>query len=134
MFASLYFMVITPLEREHSWKPLGPCLFNGDITSDACIPKELDSLDSGSITSNAKVGKDAMGQSLLEQISGQGFPTDTIKMFSNLPSSVCIVLSGPADRAFVSCYSTTDAFTTRDLREPAGSSMRQHDTASSEAF
>eukprot|EP00435_Cladocopium_sp_Y103_P055870 s1255_g18.t1 len=65
------------------------------------------------------VGKDAMGQSLIEQISGQGFPTDTIKMFSNLPSSVCIVLSGPADRAFVSCYSTTDAFTTRDLREQA---------------
>jgi len=95
------------------------------VTSNACIPK-ADSLDSGSNfpSSAAKVGKDAMGQSLLEQISGQGFPTDTIKMFSNLPSSVCIVLSGPADRAFVSCYSTTDAFTTRDLREQARSSMR----------
>ena len=96
-----------------------------NVTSNACIPK-ADSLDSGSNfpSSAAKVGKDAMGQSLLEQISGQGFPTDTIKMFSNLPSSVCIVLSGPADRAFVSCYSTTDAFTTRDLREQARSSMR----------
>ena len=30
---------------------------------------------------------------------------------------VCIVLTGPADRAFVSCYSTTDAFTTHDIEE-----------------
>ncbi|CAK9069546.1 unnamed protein product [Durusdinium trenchii] len=65
------------------------------------------------------VGKDAIGHALLEQVSGQGFPTDSIKTFSNLPSSVCIVLSGPADRAFVSCYSTTDAFTERDLQEQA---------------
>ena len=65
-----------------------------------------------------------MGQSLLDQVSGQGFPTDSIKMFSNLPSSVCIVLSGPADRAFVSCYSTTDAFTTRDLREQVENSVQ----------
>lgn len=32
---------------------------------------------------------------------------------------VCIVLTGPADRAFVSCYSTTDAFTTHDIEEQA---------------
>ena len=38
-------------------------------------------------------------------------------MFSSLPSAVCVVLSGPVDRAFVSCYSTNDAFTTRDLHE-----------------
>ncbi|CAJ1392881.1 unnamed protein product [Effrenium voratum] len=65
------------------------------------------------------VGNDSMGRSLLQQIAGQGFPIETIKMFSNLPSSVCMVLTGPADRAFVSCYSTTDAFTTRDLKEEA---------------
>ncbi|CAE7665366.1 unnamed protein product [Symbiodinium necroappetens] len=65
------------------------------------------------------VGNDTLGQSLVQQVAGQGFPTETIKMFSNLPSSVCMVLSGPSDRAFVSCYSTTDAFTTRDLQEQA---------------
>ena len=64
-----------------------------------------------------EVGNDTLGRSLVQQVAGQGFPTETMKMFSNLPSSVCIVLSGPSDRAFVSCYSTTDAFTTRDLQE-----------------
>ena len=67
-----------------------------------------------------EVGNDTLGQSLVQQVAGQGFPTETIKMFSNLPSSVCMVLSGPSDRAFVSCYSTTDAFTTRDLQEQVG--------------
>ena len=32
-----------------------------------------------------------------------------------LPTSVCVCLSGPLDRAFVSCYSTTDAFQVTDL-------------------
>ncbi|CAE7652405.1 rbsK [Symbiodinium pilosum] len=65
------------------------------------------------------VGDDTLGRSLLHQVAGQGFPTETIKMFSSLPSAVCVVLSGPVDRAFVSCYSTNDAFTTRDLHEQA---------------
>eukprot|EP00931_Biecheleriopsis_adriatica_P058482 TRINITY_DN34831_c0_g1_i1.p1 TRINITY_DN34831_c0_g1~~TRINITY_DN34831_c0_g1_i1.p1 ORF type:complete len:315 (+),score=49.32 TRINITY_DN34831_c0_g1_i1:245-1189(+) len=63
------------------------------------------------------IGNDAFGEQLISKITGQGFPTDYVKVFKNLPSSVCMVLAGPSDRAFVSCYSTTDAYTTRDLKE-----------------
>ncbi|CAK9069505.1 unnamed protein product [Durusdinium trenchii] len=92
------------------------------------------------------VGKDAIGHALLEQVSGQGShgmhvlmpllcllrarcdaagPSVQLRCVdenaarSSAYAIVCIVLSGPADRAFVSCYSTTDAFTERDLQEQA---------------
>lgn len=61
------------------------------------------------------LGGDAFGTMLASHVSGQGFSLENVKVFPALPSSVCLVLAGPADRAFVSCYSTTDAFSTADL-------------------
>mmetsp|Transcript_31654 Transcript_31654/g.90870 ORF Transcript_31654/g.90870 Transcript_31654/m.90870 type:complete len:251 (-) Transcript_31654:65-817(-) len=52
---------------------------------------------------------------LAAHVKGQGFSLENVKVFQGLPSSVCLVLAGSQDRAFVSCYSTTDAFSTADL-------------------
>jgi len=64
------------------------------------------------------LGNDDFGKMLKQHCSSQGFPMDWVKTFDK-PSSVCMVLSGPADRAFVSCYSTTEAYTSKDMEESA---------------
>jgi len=53
-------------------------------------------------------GDDALGAAALGKMEGQGFDTAHIKRLPR-PSSVCMILSGPEDRAFVSCYSTVSA-------------------------
>jgi len=63
------------------------------------------------------LGLDSFAQMLKLHVEGQGFSLEHVKIFPSLPSSVCIVLAGPSDRAFVSCYSTTDAFSTEDLED-----------------
>lgn len=65
------------------------------------------------------LGDDEFGETLRRHVTAQGFPMEHVKVFKGLPSSVCIVMTGPSDRAFVSCYSTTDAFGTADLKERA---------------
>eukprot|EP00927_Polykrikos_kofoidii_P080375 TRINITY_DN77247_c0_g1_i1.p1 TRINITY_DN77247_c0_g1~~TRINITY_DN77247_c0_g1_i1.p1 ORF type:complete len:393 (-),score=51.73 TRINITY_DN77247_c0_g1_i1:87-1202(-) len=66
------------------------------------------------------VGSDSFADLLLRHVAGQGFSTAGIRIFKDLPSSVCLVLAGAADRAFVSCYSTTDAYSTEDLKRSMG--------------
>jgi len=61
------------------------------------------------------VGDDSFGETLTRHVTKQGFSFDHVKIFQGLATSVCIVLSGPADRGFVSCYSTTDAYSTEDV-------------------
>lgn len=51
------------------------------------------------------VGDDLLGQAALSRLEAQGFSTKHITRLSQ-PSSACIVLTGPKDRGFVSCYST----------------------------
>jgi len=53
---------------------------------------------------------DLLGTSTISLLRKQNF--DTNHMISvPLPSSACIVLSGPSDRGFVSCYSSINALT-----------------------
>jgi len=63
------------------------------------------------------LGDDSFGQMLTRHCQGQGFLMKWVKVFKDLPSSVCIVLTGAHDRGFVSCYSTTKAFGTADVEE-----------------
>lgn len=69
------------------------------------------------------IGGDSFGKMLLTHVSEQGFPTGYFKTFADLPTSACLILSGPQDRAMASCYSTTAALSAEDLE--AGSSARE---------
>lgn len=63
-------------------------------------------------------GDDALGQTALAMLDSEGFNTANIKRLAK-PSSGCIVLSGPEDRGFVSCYSTVHALSTETIDEAA---------------
>lgn len=55
----------------------------------------------------AAVGDDAFGKHFLEQLAAECcVVTDgSVAVLKGVPTSVCVVLSGPSDRAFVSCNS-----------------------------
>uniref|UniRef100_A0A7S1EVJ5 Carbohydrate kinase PfkB domain-containing protein n=1 Tax=Noctiluca scintillans TaxID=2966 RepID=A0A7S1EVJ5_NOCSC len=72
------------------------------------------------------VGEDAFGKMLLAHVEGQGFPTELVKVLQ-VPSSICFVLSGPSDRGFVSCYSTTRAVGPEDLDDRTRSELQSCD-------
>merc|ERR1719469_211037 len=60
-----------------------------------------------SVTLFSTHGDDLLGRAALDQMRSQGFDTSHIRKVP-VPSSVCVVLSGPADRAMVSCYSSIE--------------------------
>jgi len=81
--------------------------------------RQLHSIGGAEVRFLGAIGDDAFGKMLMSHVQGQGFPLERVKVYRDLPSSVCIVLAGPSDRAFVSCYSTTDAFCTADVEDRA---------------
>jgi sugar/nucleoside kinase (ribokinase family) len=62
----------------------------------------------------AGIGNDNWGEYLQDHVAGLGVDTSGIKTLA-VPSAVTMVLSGSADRAFVSVYSATAAFGPGDL-------------------
>jgi len=67
-----------------------------------------------SVTFFSTVGDDQLGAAGLAQLRSQGFDTSQVQKLS-LPSSACVVLSGPRDRGMVTCYSTVDAVSTANI-------------------
>mmetsp|Transcript_11836 Transcript_11836/g.22913 ORF Transcript_11836/g.22913 Transcript_11836/m.22913 type:complete len:425 (-) Transcript_11836:74-1348(-) len=63
------------------------------------------------------LGVDSFAEMLKMHVEGQGFHLKHVKLFPNLPTSVCVVLAGPSDRAFVSCCSANNALNTEDLED-----------------
>lgn len=75
------------------------------------------------------VGMDGFGDAFKGVCRAEGLECADIAVFDKIPTSTCIVLSavGGANRAFVSCYSTTDA-----MRYSNGNdAMRQTETSTS---
>lgn len=70
---------------------------------------------SGRLRFFSAVGSDFFGQWFLDRLKAEGFPAEDIQVLGGgekggaRPTSVCIVLTGKRDRAFVSCYASTDA-------------------------
>jgi len=54
-------------------------------------------------------GDDTLGTAALSQLHAEQFNTTHLKRLPGVASSSCIVLSGPADRSFISCYSSVNA-------------------------
>eukprot|EP00933_Yihiella_yeosuensis_P078909 TRINITY_DN9088_c1_g1_i9.p1 TRINITY_DN9088_c1_g1~~TRINITY_DN9088_c1_g1_i9.p1 ORF type:complete len:294 (+),score=45.80 TRINITY_DN9088_c1_g1_i9:297-1178(+) len=63
-------------------------------------------------------GKDHLGSVAINHMEAQDFSTQHIKRL-DVPSSACIVLSGPQDRGFVSCYSSIYALNVGQLDKEA---------------
>mmetsp|Transcript_65688 Transcript_65688/g.182836 ORF Transcript_65688/g.182836 Transcript_65688/m.182836 type:complete len:338 (-) Transcript_65688:104-1117(-) len=61
-----------------------------------------------SVTFFSTCSEDLLGVAALSQLRSQKFDTSHMRKLT-APSGACIVLSGPEDRAFVTCYSTVEA-------------------------
>lgn len=71
--------------------------------------RQLSTLSSG-VLFFGTCGADVLGKAALEVLRGQRFDISGIKQLA-VPSSVCLVLSGPSDRAFVTSYSSVERLT-----------------------
>lgn len=67
----------------------------------------------------AGIGDDHFGRFLMEGLDPTSVNTAGLRVLSDAPTAVTIVLSGAADRAFVSLYGATAAFRRADLDEAA---------------
>eukprot|EP00929_Paragymnodinium_shiwhaense_P113562 TRINITY_DN81842_c0_g1_i1.p1 TRINITY_DN81842_c0_g1~~TRINITY_DN81842_c0_g1_i1.p1 ORF type:complete len:339 (+),score=41.65 TRINITY_DN81842_c0_g1_i1:67-1017(+) len=80
--------------------------------------RQLFSMCDGGVRFFSTCSDDPLGVAALHAMTQQGFDTSYMTKL-DLPSSACIVLSGPSDRGFVSCYSTVSALTVATLKTDA---------------
>ena len=67
------------------------------------------------------VGDDDFGRWFLSKLKGEGLllaPDESVIVMTGVPQSTCVVLSGAADRAMVSCYSSNRLMTAADFEAP----------------
>ena len=67
------------------------------------------------------VGDDEFGRWFLSKLRDEGLlaaPDQSVIVRSGVPQSTCIVLSGAADRAMVSCYSSNRLMQAEDFEQP----------------
>jgi sugar/nucleoside kinase (ribokinase family) len=65
----------------------------------------------------ARVGSDDSGDFLVSELQHQGVVTDYILRDGQLATGVCVSLSGPHDRAFVTYLGTIDSLTGADVND-----------------
>ena len=84
--------------------------------SAANVARQLGSIGAGecSVAFFSTVGDDELGQLMLRTMCSEGVlvePRSTVRVLENTPQSTCIVLSGPSDRAMVTCYASVRQLT-----------------------
>jgi sugar/nucleoside kinase (ribokinase family) len=79
--------------------------------STANTARFLGSLSGVAVRLYSAVGDDSFGAYFREQLSSEGCVAidGSLVVLTGVPTSLCVVLSGPADRGFVSCNSTNAA-------------------------